>query len=437
MDIFGLCLNGISFAGQSVIQLLFIGRLTGKKQKGWQFVLYFGLLCALEGVFSRFSLPEILAIAAAATALYGISRFAMGNRPAASWIAALFAVYIWQLSFGIVNSVEAILLPRMIGSWLLYLMILLATAAAFAVCGACCGAVLTFFSLAKDEQTPYIGLLLFPSLFFFVAEWYILRTSYSYSALPFGVSLTEAGKHIALLLLQALGLGALLCTLYAYRRLCGSLQAQAALCSLAQASRAQKTYIAEAQARYEQTKAFRHDIKNHLSVLDGLLAGGKLREGRAYLQKLETACSRLSFPCQTGSPVVDILLSEKLSLAKTGGIETDVSLLLPNPCGIDEFDLCVIFANALDNALSACRGAGKEKFVRISGKQQGDYYMLSFENACPDVPLPPKGTGLSNIQSVAEKYRGAMLTEKTGPRFSLHVLLNVSLHEESISGQKP
>lgn len=63
--------------------------------------------------------------------------------------------------------------------------------------------------------------------------------------------------------------------------------------------------------------------------------------------------------------------------------------------------------------------------------------MLRFENTCSDEPLPPAGTGLSNIQSVADKYHGAMLTEKTGRHFSLHVLLNISLHPESISLQMP
>ena len=49
--------------------------------------------------------------------------------------------------------------------------------------------------------------------------------------------------------------------------------------------------------------------------------------------------------------MVDILLSEKLGLAKE--ITAEVSLLLPRPCGMDDFDLCVIFANALDNAINA------------------------------------------------------------------------------------
>ena len=234
----------------------------------------------------------------------------------------------------------------------------------------------------------------------------------------------EVGKHSTLLLLQVMGLAALLCTLYAYRRLRQGFQAQTSLQSLTQAVQAQKVYVAEAQLRCEQTKAFRHDIKNHLSVLDGLLGSGKTDEGRAYLKKLEAAAEALSFPYQTGSPVADILLGEKLGLAKD--IAAEVSLLLPKPCGIDDFDLCVIFANALDNAITACRSGGRDRTIRISGKRQGDFYMLLFENTCSEQPLPPAGTGLSNIKAVAEKYHGAVLTEKTGRKFSLSVLLNVS-----------
>ena len=150
-----------------------------------------------------------------------------------------------------------------------------------------------------------------------------------------------------MLFLQALGLGALLCTLYAYRHLCRSLQTKTEMQSLLQAVQAQKKYIAEAQMRYEQTKAFRHDIKNHLTVLSALLNNNELEESKVYLQKLKTVSATLSFPCQTGNPVVDILLREKIKMAKADGIAVEVSLLLPNPCKIDDFDLCVIFANAL------------------------------------------------------------------------------------------
>ena len=424
MDYFALFLDSLCLlVGHGVMHMVFIGRLTGKKLKRRYFAAYLLLLAALQLVSVGLSLSGTLSVAAGVLELYAVSRFGMGNQPSVSWLAAVLAYYVSQLSFGIINSVEAALFPQFVGSPLLYLLLLAAQVLFLALCAGCYYAVLRFLAWTEDSQMPYAGLLLFPVLFFFAAELYILQTAYSFFA-PI-VSLEEVGKHSTLLLLQVMGLAALLCTLYAYRHLCQGFQAQAELQALTQAAQAQKIYIAEAQARYQQTSSFRHDVKNHLSVLDGLLRGGRLEEGRAYLKKLRAVSEALSFPYQTGNAMVDILLGEKLGLARD--ISAEVSLVLPEPCGIDDFDLCVIFANALDNAITACREGVGDKSIRITGRRQGDFYMLIFENTCVDGPLPPAGTGLSSIKAAAEQYHGAVLTEKRGRQFYLSVLLNVPL----------
>ena len=422
MDWFSLFMDGLCLGGQGVMHIIFVGHLTRKKQNLWHFPAYILLLAALQLIPAKFDIGGVVSVAVGVLELYAVSRFWMGNQQSVSWLTSVLAFYISQLSFGIINSMEAALFPRLIGNPLLYLMLIAAQVLFFGLCICCYHAVLKLLTWTEDSQPPYIGLLLFPGLFFFAAELYILHTAYSIFA-PI-ISLEEVGRHSTLLLLQVMGLAALLCTLYAYRQLCRGFQAQAELQSLTQAAHEQKVYIAEAQARYEQTKSFRHDIKNHLSVLDGLLRSGKLEEGREYLKKLEAVSEALSFPYQTGNPVVDILLGEKLGLAKE--IAAEVSLVLPKSCGIDDFDLCVLFANALDNAIAACRANDGAKAIRISGKQQGDFYMLTFENTCSDEPLPPAGTGLSNIKAVAEKYHGAMMTEKNERQYCLSVLLNLS-----------
>lgn len=440
MDTFIFLLNSFCLIIQSVMHLLFASGLTGKKTKLRDYASYIVLLCILDQIAARFSFIWVISIGTELLILYGMNRFALKNQPSVSWIASILAVYISQLSFGVVNSAESVLFPYIAGLPLLYVLIIFATIVSLSICAGCYALVLKSISLKEGCQLSAIGLLLFPALFCFAAELYIMQTSYTQTSfsnhLSLAFLLAETGKHTALLFLQILGLAGLFCTLHAYRKICRSFETQAALVSLTQAARAQKIYIEEAQMRCTQTKAFRHDIKNHLSVLDGLLSRGELEEGKAYLKKLEITSSALSFPYQTGNPVVDILLSEKLGLAKNNGITTDVALILPTPCKIDDFDLCVIFANALDNAIHACQTAMDAKNIRISGKQQGDFYMLMFENSCSDAPLPPVGTGLANIKSVAEKYHGAMEIEKIGQHFSLSVLLNISLHPENISRQK-
>lgn len=423
---------------QSMMHIAFCSRLTGKKQKAGHFAVYISILCILEWTANHVPFPWILVMGAQVFILYGVNRFLLGNRSSVSWIPAVLAVYISQLSFGIINSIELLVFPYMVGSPLLYFLVIAASMVSFAVCAVCYVIIQKSISLTETDQIINVECLLVPVLFFFASELYIMETAYSQTttfsaSTSFRLLLENTGKQTALLILQILGLAGLICSLYAYRYLCRSQQTQMKMQALTQAAQAQKVYIAEAQTRYEQTKAFRHDLKNHLSVLDGLLSQGKLEESKAYLEKLKEASALLTFPYQTGNPVVDILLGEKLGLAETKEIAAEVSLLLPKSCEIDDFDLCVIFANALDNAIRACQSAAERKYIRVSGEQQGDFYVLAFENTCPDEPLPPQGTGLSNIRSVAEKYHGAILTEKTGGYFSLHVLLNISLSPEMIS----
>ncbi|MCX4374408.1 MAG: GHKL domain-containing protein, partial [Dysosmobacter sp.] len=230
MDYFALFLDGICLLGQGVMHIIFVSRLTGKKQKPLCFAVYILLLTALQLVSVRLSLSGTLSIAACVLELYAVSRFGMGNQPSVSWLAAVLAFYVSQLSLGIINSVEAALFPRFIGSPLLYLLLLAAQVLFFTLCTGCYYAVLKLLAWTEDSQTPYIGLLLFPGLFFFASELYILETAYSFFA-PI-VSLEEVGKHSTLLLLQVMGSAALLCTLYAYRQLCQGFQAQAELQSL-------------------------------------------------------------------------------------------------------------------------------------------------------------------------------------------------------------
>ncbi len=422
MDWFSLFFNGAALLGQGTAHLIFMGRLTGRRARPWQFAAYCAALCLVDALSVRLGLDEPLPIAAGVLALHAVSRFWLGNQEPVSWLGAVLAFYVSQLSFGLLNSVEVALFPQLVGSPLLYGVLAAALAAYFGLCALCYRGIRKLLAWTEDSPTPQAGLLLFPGLFFFAAELYILRTAYS--AIPVTLPPGEAGRQAVLFGLQGMGLAALLCTLYAYRQLCQGFRDRAALDAVTQAAQAQRVYVTEAQARYDRTKSFRHDVKNHLSVLDGLLASGRTEEARAYLDRLEAVSGGLSLPCRTGNPVVDILLGEKLGLVDD--VAAEVSLSLPRPCGIDDFDLCVIFANALDNALAACKAVQGPKTIRVSGRRQGDFYLLAFENPCTGAVLPPPGTGLSNIRSVAEKYRGAVLTEQAGGRFSLSVLLDIS-----------
>lgn len=419
MDWFSFLLVVFTLAGLSIVHIVFAAYITRKKWKFWQLALYFFMLCLIQKISGILNFPDFISICGEILALYVISRWTFGNPRSVSWVSSILAVYVTQLSFGIMNSVEAMLLLPSIRGTRLYLFIILAIFITFGLSACCYAFILKFLFL--EEEGLYIWILLLSGLFSIAAELYIMENAYTH------VILQETGRHLLLLLLQVLGLCALCCTLYAYGRACSEIKTRLELASLSQAAQAQKTYIAQAQMRYRKTRSFRHDIKNHLSVLSSLINAGQIEKAKDYLEKLENKTAALSFPYQTGSPVVDVLLGEKMELAGVKGIETEVFVILPKTGGIDDFDLCVIFANALDNALEACAAdADVKKRITVRGERQGDYYMLEFDNTCAAKATVAMGIGLSNVRAVAEKYHGAMLAETENHWFRLNVLLNLS-----------
>ena len=420
MDWFSFGMDGFSLLALTLLHIWFLCRFTGKEIRLSYFPIYFSFICIIQIASLYYSIPWILSICAELWALYGINRYLLNNRRILSFAASMLAVCISQLSSGIVNSLESIWIPFSLRGIRLYLILIFATFFSFMLSFFCYCIALKLLSFQDDFFTPHIWLLLMSVLFFFSVELYIIQTAYQHF-----LSRLEPTKHLLLLSLQILGALALFCMLYAYQRVCTAFLTQAAITSLTQAAEAQKTYIAEARLRYETTQSFRHDLKNHLSVLHGLLYTDRTEEAKEYLRKMQQASISLSFPCQSGNPVVDILLSEKLALARLSNIKTEVSLLLPGTCAIDDFDLCVIFANALDNAITACQSI-EDAMLSVEGEQQGDFYRLEFWNTCRKGPLPLMGTGLSNIKAAAEKYHGAMLMEQVEDTFHLHVLLNIS-----------
>ena len=244
-------------------------------------------------------------------------------------------------------------------------------------------------------------------------------------------------SHGQMLSMYFLGLASLFCILFSYKKLQQNFRLSTELSLLEQQEHSLNQYVEEAKARYDRTKSFRHDIRNHIAVVKKLLQGGKLEEAVSYIEDMDDMAEKMSFPCSTNNPVVDILVGNKLGIAKSMGIDVDCSLLLPYPCSLRDIDICIVLSNALDNAIRAVKslGTATEKYICVSGRLQGDFLMMEIENSFRGNGAFKKGTGLSNINAVAEKYGGAMSIKTQENVFVLHVLLIIPQHSESSTQQ--
>lgn len=231
----------------------------------------------------------------------------------------------------------------------------------------------------------------------------------------------------SLFFLHLLGYLGMFAILTAFQRLSQSICKNQNLRQLELQAEQQKSYLLEAQARYDKTRSFRHDIKNHLVLLKGLLSKGETERAEEYLASLSGAADSLSFPVHTNNPVIDILLENKFLAAQQYGASVECRLDISHQCPVQDMDWCVILANALDNSLEEiCSLPETERFIRIYSHRKRDFFLLHIENGTRKKSVPLYGTGLSNIKAAIEKYEGTMEISTKGNTFCLDILFHFS-----------
>ena len=368
-----------------------------------------------------------------------------------SHLYAALAAEIMLLCGGIVNSLISLpypWLPAFFHDTDNIAAMLISEAASLALTGFCYYMVYRYFS--RDDLDPVdtpettmgmqqMVLIFIPILMIFIMSSYINAVEYDFQ---FEISVDKGPaehffSHGQMLSMYFLGLASLFCILFSYKKLQQSFRLGTEISLLEQQEHSLNQYVEEAKTRYDETKSLRHDIRNHIALVKKLLQNGKLEEAITYMEDLDDMAEKMSFPCSTNNPVVDILVGNKLGIAKSMGIDVDCSLLLPYPCGIRDIDICIVLSNALDNAIHAVKnlGAGIEKYIRVSGRIQGDFLMMEIQNSFHGKSAFKKGTGLSNVKKVAEKYGGAMSIETQENVFVLHVLLIIPQHPENSTQQ--
>lgn len=352
---------------------------------------------------------------------------------------AVITVEIMQFMFGVFNSILSILYPLTVTanqkSTGIILMLLGYLALPTAII--CYYIADRFFSYDETINSQYTLMFLTPTLMIFLIGEYINSTIYGNTIITDSNGKIVGANHYQMLIIQFLGTASLFCIMFSYKKLLENFRLNTKLSLLEQEEHSLNQYVMEAKSRYEKTKSFRHDIKSHITVIKKLIQEAKTEQAISYMGGMEEITEKLSFPYSTNNPIADILLENKLGAAKNIGIDISCSLTLPHPCSIRDIDFAVIFSNALDNAVTACKNMehDSEKYIHIAGKIQGDFILLEIENSFQKKGLSRKGTGLLNIQTIAEKYHGAVNIKTQDNVFILSVLLIIPQHSESISQQ--
>ncbi len=188
--------------------------------------------------------------------------------------------------------------------------------------------------------------------------------------------------------------------------------------------------------QYRMQERLRHDLKNHIIALYGLLEHREWDKMKTYLKNMENAADLDGNDEVTGNRVIDMLLYNKRKFAERNGIIWKCDVKMPNPCCINDFDLCVLFGNILDNAVEACEKQvihSSKPWIHIQAGTVKKCFLLEVRNsinatACHKSQLSNKkpkghGIGLLNIGDVIRRYHGVMNIEAGEDAFVISLLI--------------
>lgn len=266
--------------------------------------------------------------------------------------AALYAVItveIMNLCFGLSNSISYILFPIVFAKspgFFGFILMGVGSVLAFALSVLCYWGIQKCCGCDETAGRKYVFVILMPALLIFLSSEYVNENIYGNTMMTDKEGMLSGLDACQILLMQALGVVSLFCILFSYKKLAESFKRDKEAELLKMQAHSQQQYVEEAKLRYEKTKSFRHDIKNHITVVKELLQNQKMEEALQYIEGMENLTADISFPVSTGHPVLDILLGNKLGIAEENQIEVQCSLAVPYPCGISDIDFTTSGLNA-------------------------------------------------------------------------------------------
>lgn len=173
--------------------------------------------------------------------------------------------------------------------------------------------------------------------------------------------------------------------------------------------------------RADAGRFYRHDMRHHLNVLSGMARRNDSSEIVEYIESLNISSESSAAERLCKNPAINAMLSDYKSRAEKLGCRVKLSVSIPEEPPFELPDICVILANALENALCACEKCpDNERRIDLLAEYSDDCKLkISVKNPCAEaVELDAEGLpvvtnrgdghgiGLRSVKKTVEKYDG-------------------------------
>lgn len=183
-----------------------------------------------------------------------------------------------------------------------------------------------------------------------------------------------------------------------------------------------------------QTAIHRHDLRHHLTAIDGYLSLDKPQQASQYIKEIQQNIESFTPKQYCENELVNLLCSSFSEKAQRANIQLNIKANLPKQLSIPDMELCSILSNGLENAILASASLDQSlRWINFYCEIKSHYLLIEIKNPCSGkqiirdgLPISEQeghGYGCESIQTVAAHYHGSCSFEMEDQIFTMRVLL--------------
>ncbi|WP_299994949.1 sensor histidine kinase [uncultured Clostridium sp.] len=187
---------------------------------------------------------------------------------------------------------------------------------------------------------------------------------------------------------------------------------------------------------YTKMIGWKHDFKNHISTIKGLLELGTEKEVISYIDEMNESINNIDSRIYTENFAINSILINKLKIAEKYDIKVNLNIKVSKEINISNIDICIILGNLLDNSIEACiitKGykyidlniisASNKLIVKISNSTNGKVryiegkFLTTKKNGM-------HGIGINQVDEVVKKYNGYINRRHVNNIFTTYLMIH-------------
>jgi two-component system sensor histidine kinase AgrC len=195
----------------------------------------------------------------------------------------------------------------------------------------------------------------------------------------------------------------------------------------------------------EYAAAYRHDMRHHLAILQGMAAEGNMEKIKAYLKAAQSDIDAITPIRFCENETVNLILSTFSTKAKKAGVAMTADARLPGALPFSDTELCSLLSNGLENAITAAAACPDpaHRTVSVKATVHKAKLLISITNPYTGsvvmkggFPLPASeghGYGTRNIAAITDAHGGQAIFSTEDGVFTLQIML--PLEQKGVSSQ--